>query len=379
MTRQIIKRRDIGGMTLRSSQDFFPFVERWLSKPPGRHVGFFCLLAVLSIGYVDYLLGTNINLSVVYAIPISAAALFVGTIPALGLALLSVMISQFGDYLFIEHAAPMRYPYVPPPGYIWVTNGTLRLLFFAFLVVVLARLHRLHTDLEQRAQERAVALARETAERERLEHEMLEISEREQRRIGRDLHDGLCQHLTGTALASHVLAEKLGAKSLPEAQGARHIVDLLEEGIGLARSMAKGLHPVEMQAGGLMEALEEFAATTSELFGIQCRFECQTPVLIHTPATATHLYRIAQEAVGNAIKHGKATHIVIMLEETETGLRLAVLDNGRGLAVSARSTKGMGLRIMADRAKMIGATFAVRAHNPHGVELSCLLHQTEPD
>jgi len=366
-------------MTPRSSRDFFPFVERWLSKPPGRHVGFVCLLAVLGIGYVDYLLGTNITLSVVYAVPIAAAALFAGTAAALGLSLISVMVSQLGDYLLVQRAGPLMYPFGPSPGYIWIANGTLRLLFFAFLVVVLTRLRQLHTGLEQRVQERAVALARETAERERLEHEMLEIGEREQRRIGRDLHDGLCQHLTGTALAGHVLTEKLGAKSLPEAQAAQRIVDLLEEGIGLARSMAKGLHPVEMQADGLMEALEEFAATTSELFGIQCRFECQTPVLIHTPATATHLYRIAQEAVGNAIKHGQASYIAISLEETEAGMRLAVLDNGNGLAVSARSAKGMGLRIMADRAKMIGATFAVQTHKPHGVELSCLLPQMEPN
>ena len=365
-------------MTLRSSQDFFPFVERWLSKPPTRHVGFFCLLAVLVIGYVDYRMGADITLSVVYAVPISAAALFIGAVPALGLALLSVVVSIWGDYLITQHVPPHAGLDASSANAIRLVNGILRLLFFAFLVMVLTRLRQLHTDMEQRAQERAVALAHEIAERERLEHEMLEISEREQRRIGRDLHDGLCQHLTGTAIASHVLAEKLGAKSLPEAQGARHIVDLLEEGIGLARSMAKGLHPVEMQAGGLMEALEEFAATTSELFGIQCQFECQTPVLVHTPATATHLYRIAQEAVGNAIKHGHAVHIVISLEETEAGLRLAVLDNGRGLAVSTRSTKGMGLRIMADRAKMIGATFALRDQIPHGVELSCLLAQTEP-
>ena len=227
-------------------------------------------------------------------------------------------------------------------------------------------------------QDRAQALARETAERERLEHEILEISEREQRRIGHDLHDGLCQHLTGTALASHVLAEKLSASAQPEAEKARRIVDLLEEGINLARSMAKGLHPVELQADGLMQALEEFAATTSELFGIQCRFECQTPILIHTPATATHLFRIAQESVSNAIKHGRASHIVISLEESDAGIRLAVLDNGHGIAVGAASAKGMGLRIMADRAKMIGAEFAVQAQHPHGVELSCLLPLWEP-
>ena len=366
-------------MTSRSGQDRFTFVERWLSKPPGRHVGFFCFIAVLAIGYLDYRLGTDITLSAIYAIPIAAATLFVGTVPALWLSLLSVLVSICGDYLFIQHGLPHIRPYAPSADTIRLVNGILRLLFFAFLVAILTRLRNLHRGLEQRVQERALALARETAERERLEHEMLEISEREQRRIGRDLHDGLCQHLTGTALASHVLAETLAARLQPEAQGARRVVDLLEEGIGLARSLAKGLHPVEMHADGLMESLEEFCSTTSELYGIQCRFECQTPVLIHLPATATHLYRIAQEAVSNAIKHGQATHITISLEETESGIRLGVVDNGRGLAAQAQGGKGIGLRIMADRAKMIGARFALRAQYPHGVELSCLLPLSEPN
>ena len=364
-------------MAPRFGQDSFPFVERWLSKPPGRHVGFVCFVAVLAIGYIDYQLGTTITLSVVYAVPISAAALFIGGVPALWLSLFSVVISIGGDYLLIQEAIARGATRAPPFYTIWLVNGVLRLLFFAFLVTVLTRLRHLHMDMELRVQERALALARETAERERLEHEMLEISEREQRRIGRDLHDGLCQHLTGTALASHVLAEKLDARSQPEAEGARRIVDLLEEGIGLARSMAKGLHPVEMHADGLMEALEEFAATTSQLFGIQCRFECQMPILIRTPATATHLYRIAQEAVSNAIKHGRASHIVVSLDETEAGICLAVIDNGHGTPL--QSGKGMGLRIMADRAKMIGAQFAVQSQHPHGVELSCLLPLVEPN
>jgi signal transduction histidine kinase len=225
--------------------------------------------------------------------------------------------------------------------------------------------------LEARVEERALALARETAERQRLEHEMLEISEREQRRIGQDLHDGLCQHLTGTALAGHVLAEQLTG---PQAAGARRVVDLIEEAISLARRMAKGLHPVEMQADGLMQALEEFTATTSEMFGLRCRFECHTPILIHSPATATHLYRIAQEAVSNAIKHGQASDILVSLEDTEQGLRLSVTDNGAGLQAPARPA-GMGLRIMADRAKMIGGLFSIAEGRRGGVELSCFLPQ----
>src|SRR6185295_4575274 len=133
-----------------------------------------------------------------------------------------------------------------PALYVPAVNGALRLLFFLFLVFVLSRLRELQSGLEVRVEERARALALETAERQRLEQEMLEISEREQRRIGQDLHDGLCQHLTATALAGHVLAEKLASKDLSETADANRIVDLVEEAISLARRMAKGLHPVEM-------------------------------------------------------------------------------------------------------------------------------------
>jgi signal transduction histidine kinase len=232
---------------------------------------------------------------------------------------------------------------------------------------VLVRLRYLQRNLEELARVRAVALSHEIAERERLEREMLEISEREQRRIGQDLHDGLCQHLTGTALAGQLLAEKLTRRELPEPREARKVVDLIEEAITLARGMAKGLHPVEMKSDGLMQALEEFCVSTSELFESQ--------------STAIHLYRIAQEGVGNAIKHGRPTRIVVQLEEIEEGTQLMISDNGSGLPASAPpgnsiGGNGMGLRIIADRAKMIGGHFRVDRGRFGGAELSCLIpHQ----
>jgi signal transduction histidine kinase len=349
-----------------SSPSWGERLERWVARQSRTWIASACLLTTFLVGYLDYLSGPEIVISVVYAIPISTAALFVGTAPAIGLSVLAILVSLGSDL-----AAGLSPRALDVPA----ANGALRLLFFMFLVFVLSRLRQLQSGLEIRVEERAQALARETAERERLEQEMLEISEREQRRIGQDLHDGLCQHLTGTALASHVLAEKLSAQGLAETEAAHRIVDLVEEAISLARGMAKGLHPVELDAEGLMQALEEFAATTTELFGVACRFECPSPVLIHSPATATHLYRIAQEAVGNAIKHGQAKKIIVALEETEEGIRLDVSDDGRGLNNAAANAKGMGLRIMADRAKMVGGHFMVEAHRPRGVRLVCLIPQ----
>jgi signal transduction histidine kinase len=213
-------------------------------------------------------------------------------------------------------------------------------------------------------------LVREVAERERLEREMLEISEREQRRIGQELHDGLCQYLTGTAMVSHVHARKLAQPD--EKESARKIVHLIEQAIWLARGVAKGLDPVDTQSDGLMQAFEEFSLTTSELFHVSCRFECDLPVLVESPATASHLFRIAQEAVSNAIKHGKATDILISLKHTESELLLSVSDNGCGFAeFSSSDHSGMGLRTMATRTKHIGGKFSLKQNRTGGVEVVC--------
>jgi len=228
--------------------------------------------------------------------------------------------------------------------------------------------------LETQVRQRTVALTDEMAERERLERELLEISEREQRRIGQDLHDGLCQHLTGATLAGQVLEGKLTALQLPEAADATKVVELVEEGINLSRRLAKGLYPVEIEADGLMLALEEYAKTTGELFKVNCRFECDLPVLIHDAATAGHLYRIAQEAVRNAIKHGKAKNILIRLEASEESTVLSIKDDGTGLPELLPKNRGMGLRIMAHRSAMIGGRFNVRRDETVGTLVTCELN-----
>ncbi len=329
-------------------------------------VGIFMLLLVIAIGLLDYVTGIEVSLSVVYAIPVSIAAWYVGALPALGLALLSVVVWIAGDLAAGLHPSSMMVPFF---------NALVRLVFYAFLTHVLVRLRYLQRNLEELARVRAVALSHEIAERERLEREMLEIAEREQRRIGQDLHDSLCQHLTGTALAGQLLAEKLTLRELPETRDAHRVVDLVEEAISMARGLAKGLHPVEMKSDGLMQALEEFCATTSELFAVECHFDCQMPVLVDSQSTAIHLYRIAQEGVGNAIKHGHPTRIMVQLEEIEEGTQLVISDNGSGLKDSTPPGTGMGLRIIADRAKMIGGRFRMDNGRFGGAELTCLIPQ----
>jgi signal transduction histidine kinase len=315
------------------------------------------LLVIMAIGAIDYLTGHEISFSVFYLLGVALAVWFVGRNFGILVSMLSVAVWIVGDF---ASGAKFSNPLI----LIW--NALILLTFYLVVVWLLARLRSLHHNLGAQVRERTTALTEEMAERERLERELLEISERVQRRIGQDLHDGLCQHLTGATLAGQVLEEKLTARGLAEATDAQKVVALVEDAINLSRSLAKGLYPVELEADGLMLALEEFAATSSELFKISCRFECDSPVLIHEPATAGHLYRIAQEAVGNAIKHGRARNILIRLEVSEEGTVLSIKDDGLGLPEPLPANRGLGLRIMAHRTAMIGGVFQAGRVQPRG-------------
>lgn len=327
------------------------------------------LFIVIAVGLVDFFCGWEYSFSVFYLLALGLAAWFVGFRFALFISALSVAVSLAGDF-----ANGRRYssPLVP----LW--NAFIAMAFYLVVIALLVKLRSVHGHLEARVKERTLALTQEMAERERIERELLEISEREQRRIGRDLHDSLGQHLTGVALAGQVLEEKLAARELPEAKDASHMVELIQEGISLSRKMAKGLHPIDIEADGLMQGLEEFAAISSDLFRVSCRFECDSPVLIRDTVTSGHLYRITQEAVSNAVKHGRAKNIIIQLETLDDGIALRVKDDGIGLRDPAERNGGMGLRIMAHRASMISGTFDARRSLEGGTIISCEVPLVQP-
>ncbi|MGD0544377.1 MAG: PAS domain S-box protein [Candidatus Acidiferrales bacterium] len=209
-------------------------------------------------------------------------------------------------------------------------------------------------------------------ERKRLEKGILEVSAREQRRIGEDLHDGLGQHLTGIAFMSKVLESKLYDKSLPESGDAAKIVNLVNEAINKTRELSRGLLPVVSDAHGLMSALARYAEEMQDLFKITCRFECSTSVLVYDVNVATHLYHIAREAVNNAIKHGRPSHVVIGLSAENGEGTLSVQDDGAGISEIPGDHTGMGLNIMSYRANMIGGSLDVRKNFTGGTTVVCL-------
>jgi two-component system, NarL family, sensor histidine kinase UhpB len=218
--------------------------------------------------------------------------------------------------------------------------------------------------------------AMDISERKRLEREVLQISEMEQHRIGQDLHDGVCQHLAGIEMKCQVLEENLQAKAKSQAAQAGQIAGHVREVIAQTRSLARGLSPVVLESEGLMAALSGLAESTEKLFGVQCRLVQDAPVLMHNHVVATHLYRIAQEAVTNAIKHGKAKSIEINFSATTDKIILMIKDNGTGFAQPTGAGKGMGLRIMQYRAGMIGATVLLQQQQSGGAIVLCFLPKT---
>ena len=207
-------------------------------------------------------------------------------------------------------------------------------------------------------------------ERRKLEEELLSISSNEQRRIGQDLHDGLCQHLAGVEFKTAALAKQLAHDPMKGGHAAS-IVELIRDGARQAWMLARGLSPVTLESHGLMSALRELTANSGKLFQIACRFDCPRPVLVPNNAVATHLYRIAQEAITNAVKHGHARSIVVSLRRTRSSVTLAVADNGNGLPRDVRTVQGMGLRIMQYRADTIGASLSFERGNRKGTIVLC--------
>ncbi len=186
-----------------------------------------------------------------------------------------------------------------------------------------------------------IASGIDVTERKRLEKAVLDVSTREQRRIGQDLHDGLGQHLTGIAFMGKVLEDRLAEASLAEASEAAKIVRLVNDSIKMTRELARGLLPVVAEARGLMSALDRWAGEVSDLFHVACRFECRQPVLIHDGTLADHLFHLAQEAVNNAIKHGRPANIRIGLVSTNGRGTLKIQDDGLGFETASSAHPGL--------------------------------------
>jgi PAS domain S-box-containing protein len=208
---------------------------------------------------------------------------------------------------------------------------------------------------------------RNITERRRLEREILDISSRERQTIGRDLHDGLGQELTGVALMLRGLATRIAKECPDSVDQVNEIVAQVNQSIETARALARGLLPVNKEHNGLSNALRALADRSRDLYGFEAHFQAEVsedgPL---NETTASHLFRIAQEALTNTARHSRAAAVAICLNVTRTRFSLRIADDGVGVGNAARSGSGMGLKIMKYRAGMIGAKIEIGPNDPHG-------------
>jgi len=224
---------------------------------------------------------------------------------------------------------------------------------------------------------RIIGTMQDITGRRRLEEQVLDISELERQRIGQDLHDTVGQALTGAAYLSGALRDGLEQTDSDLTTDAARIERILNEATAQARAIARGLCPVQTEGHGLATALVELAADVKEVYEVDCTVESDDALQVGDPGVATHLYRITQEAVNNALKHARARRITIGLRSEGAGLRLAIHDDGVGLPDDHHAGDGIGLHIMRYRADMIGATLDLRPGDEGGTTVECIL-QTRP-
>jgi signal transduction histidine kinase len=243
-----------------------------------------------------------------------------------------------------------------------------------------AALRRSHEELETRVRDRTAALSRANlqlqaamAERRRLEHELLEITEKERRRIGLDLHDDLGQKLSGVALMVKGLQLKLAKQGLSDAKEAGKIHRLIQQAMDHASDVAHDLATIDFRDKALPDALRELSQHAKNSFRIRCRFQSDDAVPPLEGNVVRQLYKITQEALTNAIKHGKAKRVGINLEADTDQLQLTIQNSGVPFPSVVSRNAGMGLRIMNYRANLIEASIEIKPGKPDGTVVTCRL------
>jgi signal transduction histidine kinase len=316
-----------------------------------------CIVLAVLIGYVDYLTGYEHSMLLFYFVPIALAAWAASFAFGIAIVVLCVATWVLGDVA----------SGIPALGF-W--NIGMAFASYAIFAGLVSKLGTLVRELDRRVDERTAAYEREMIERRRLDQEIAQVADRERRRLGHDLHDKLGQHLTGTALAAQVLKEKLAARCCPETNDAEKLVRCLEEGIDFTRNLARGFFSPELRAEGLIVALQNLAETVSEQSGVHCVLHGDELIPIHDSTVANQLYRIAQEAVANSVKHSAANHIDIRLAMDGSELCLSIVDDGVGFPDKPAS-KGLGLHLMRHAAALSGGTFDIRTNDGKGTIATC--------
>lgn len=327
-----------------------------------RSVVMFAILLILIIGLIDLWIEPQLSSTFFYLLPVLLVSRHAGRWASVGCAALATLMSLIANLATSNHDA---YPFIP------YSDAALRFGVLLVVVRLVRSLRSLNDTLDRRVRDRTARLEAEVKERLKLENRIIEARESEQARIGQDLHDGLCQHLVATAFSAGLLQRKLEDDRSPEASAASEIAGMIDDSITQARDLAKGLYPVPLEEEGLETALRDLAAKTAKRTGISCHVEASGPPSKLEKEKAVHLYRICQEALNNTVKHSGAGKVTIGFRTDGDDFELTVEDDGCGLDAAQRSNGGMGLHIMAYRARAIGAAVEVVRGKAGGTLVRC--------
>ncbi len=218
-------------------------------------------------------------------------------------------------------------------------------------------------------------LRREIQRRKGLEGEILEISDREQQRLGQELHDGLCQHLTAVAFMARAVALRLKNHRVIEVKDLEKISELVNEAAIDARNMARGLHAAEVDAARLLPALRDLVSR--EIWKTPCRLELKTKLNLRDDAVASHVYRLLREAVINAHKHAQAKEIVVEISQSNGKIIFSVTDDGVGLPAGRNNSPGLGFHIMNSRARSLGGRLEIKRPQRGGTRVALYLARSK--
>jgi signal transduction histidine kinase len=341
----------------RNRLGWFRFGDAWLKRLPVWAHWLIAMILVALIGRIDATSGWQFSLFVFYVIPISFAAWWGGPVAGAAIAMLCVL--AWGLAIRGDH------PYDTSAALVWAMATR----FFYFGVVCVAAV------AVRTRQEADAARIRSLEERRQLERDIVEVSEHEQQRIGQDLHDGLCQQLAAIGCAIRALVEDLRETGHGSADDAELIEGALQRATVEARSLARGIFPVHVDRQGLAVALGDMARSMSRLTGVRIEVRESGELTLADPEAAMHLYRIAQEAVANAVRHAEADCVTLSLMSSPGRVELRVEDDGRGFDPEAEGHgKGMGLRTMRYRAQALDdCRLTVERRAGGGTRVRCVL------
>jgi len=246
---------------------------------------------------------------------------------------------------------------------------------------LVTQLANLNETLEHRVRERTAELSaanrkleNEISQRKGLEGQILEISDREQQRIGQELHDGLCQHLAAVAFMTRGVVLRLKNHRVFEVKDLEKISELVNEAVIDARNMARGLHRLDVDSAGFLPALRDLVSR--EIWKTPCRLKVKTKLTLNDDSVASHLYRLLREAVINAHKHAQAKEILVEIRQSNSEIIFSVTDDGIGIPAGTNNFHGLGFQIMEYRARSMGARLQVESLKQRGTRISCYLPQS---